>query len=74
MFFLLSLLSIVNSTYSQTFSVSEIDATNYPSVVANFTAANALAQPYFNLTSNDFIVKENGFVYTVPIVGIILFQ
>jgi hypothetical protein len=56
----LSLLVFVKSVNCQTFTVSEVDAANYPSVIANFSAMSVLGQPYFNLTPNDFIVRENG--------------
>jgi hypothetical protein len=46
--------------YSQKFNVSEIDATNYPTVRANFSAFNAFGEYYKNLNVSDFIVNENG--------------
>ena len=55
---------------SQNFNVSEIDPTNYPKVVANFSAFNAFGAPYNNLNSNDFEVRENGILIPPQLVEI----
>ncbi len=50
--------TIIFAVRAQIFSVSEIDASNFPRVKANFTALNAKDSPYDNLTPSDFEVFE----------------
>lgn len=47
-------------SYSQIFSISEIDATGFPILRAAFIARTATDDPYANLTGADFVVNDNG--------------
>ncbi len=47
-------------SYGQNFNLSEIDATSFPRVSANFSAFDAQGKAYGSLTSNDFQVRDNG--------------
>ncbi len=57
--------------FSQNFNVSEVDASRYPSVIANFSAFNAMGNPYLNLTTNDFEVRENGLLIPSELVNLL---
>lgn len=53
-------ISNFNNIFGQRFNVSEIDASQYPKVSANFSAFNELGEYYLNLKKDDFRVVENG--------------
>lgn len=54
------LLAVSFESYSQKFNVSEIDASSYPTVNANFSAFNSMGDYYTNISKSDFKVIENG--------------
>ncbi len=50
--------------YSQTFNLSDIDASNFPKLGASYSAYTALGNPITNFAKKDFIIEDNG--YLVP--------
>ncbi len=67
-YFLLIFVVSVFSANSQSFNVSEIDARDYPTVRANFSAFNSEGRYYSNISSNDFKVNENGLILAPQLV------
>lgn len=54
------LLLISYTAYSQSFSIFDIDATNFPTIKANFFAIDNQGYQITNLTNSSFSVYENG--------------
>jgi len=58
---LIALFSFVQlSAQLQVFSISQVDATGFPTVKAGYVALDPGGNPYKNLTPADFVLKENG--------------
>ncbi len=57
---LASLLISANNTSGQSFSISNVDASDFPLIKAGFVALNNKGKSYNDLSVDDFVVMENG--------------
>ncbi len=62
LFFVISVVVLLSCSYafSQSFSISDVDAKEFPKVKASFVALGPGDKSYMDLTADDFIVKDNG--------------
>lgn len=56
----LTIILNITISFSQTISFSEIDASNFPTVMTSFMALDPYGNSYTDLTTKDFEVYENG--------------